>query len=185
LYQVKIDAQGDFTGFAWSDVAGWISFNCNQAETGDRCSVSDYRVKTAWTPGPVKGVLESGTFDTNRPSGVAFNYIVWRGELNGGRVSFQFAASNCENGATNAPACDQNVGWGGLKTSGDGAFLGPACTSVETDVYLPTGPNNPIEIRNQETHNDRRYFRYKIYIETDAGQTGTPVIEDVIVNWSP
>jgi len=185
LYQVKIDAQGNFKGWAWNDVAGWISFNCNQTETGDTCAISDYRVKTAWTPGPVKGVLESGTFDTNRPGGVAFNYIVWRGELNGGRVAFQFAAASCENGATNAPACDQNVGWGGLKTSGDGAFLGPAGTSVETDVYLPSGPNIPVEIKNQAAHNDRRYFRYKAYVETDAGQTGTPVIEDIIVNWSP
>ncbi|MCK9187169.1 MAG: hypothetical protein PHS16_01990 [Candidatus Colwellbacteria bacterium] len=184
LYQTEIDAQGNFTGWAWNDVAGWISFNCNQDETGDQCAISEYRVKGAWTPGPVKGILESGTFDTDRESGVAFNYIVWVGELNGGRVSFQFATSDCSNGATNAPACDANIGWGG-KASGDGAFLGPAGTSVETDIYIPSGPSVPVEIRNQDVHNNKRFFRYKIFIETDAGQTGTPVVQDVIVNWSP
>jgi hypothetical protein len=185
LYQVKVDAQGIFKGWAWNDIAGWISFNCSQAETGDACAVSEYRVRSGWTPGPVKGVLESGTFDTDKEFGAAFNYIVWRGELNGGRVSFQFSTSNCANGATNAPACDANVGWGGEKTFGDGAFLGPAGTVVETDVYLPSGPNIPAEIKNPETHNNKRYFRYKIYMETDADQSGTPVIQDIIVNWSP
>ncbi|MFA4999585.1 MAG: hypothetical protein WC519_02585 [Parcubacteria group bacterium] len=185
LYQVKINPQGDFSGWAWNDTAGWISFNCNQTETGNQCGTSNYKVKTAWVPGPVSGTLESGTFDTNRDTGVAFNYIVWRGELNGGRVAFQFSASNCENGATNAPDCDANVGWGGSKTSGDGAFLGPNGTTVEDDVYLPSGPNVPVEIKNQSVHNNKRYFRYKVYVETDSGQTATPVIEDVIVNWSP
>lgn len=185
LYQVKVNDEGDFSGWAWNDVAGWISFNCNQSETGNLCGTSEYRVKTAWKPGPVKGILESGTFDTNRPNGASFNYIVWRGELNGGRVSFQFAASNCENGATNAPTCDANIGWGGAKVSGEGAYLGPNGTAVESDVYIPTGPSVPVEIKNQTTHNDRRYFRYRVYIETDASQSNTPIIDDIIVNWSP
>jgi hypothetical protein len=185
LYQVRIDDQGTFSGWAWNDVAGWISFNCNQTETGNLCGTADYRVKTAWEPGPVNGVLESGTFDTERTNGASFNYIVWKGEQNDGRVSFQFAASNCENGATNAPTCDANIGWGGLKTSGDGAYLGPNGTTDVTDIYVPSGPNVPIEIKNQDTHKDRRYFRYKIYIETDLSQSTTPVIEDIIVNWSP
>ncbi|MFA5053477.1 MAG: hypothetical protein WC565_05435 [Parcubacteria group bacterium] len=184
-YQVKIDAQGNFKGWAWNDIAGWISFNCNQNETGDLCATSNYRVKSGWSPGAVKGTLESGTFDTNRSGGVAFNYIVWRGELNGGRVSFQFATSDCENGATNYPACNANVGWGGSKVSGDGAYLGPSGTSVDTDLYVPLGPNIPVEIKNQETHNDKRFFRYKVFVETDSAQTGTPVIEDIVVNWSP
>jgi len=185
LYQVKINAQGEFTGWAWNDIAGWISFNCNQTETGDACGISTYKVKSQWTPGPVKGVLESGTFDTRVTGGASFNYIVWKGSLNNGRVAFQFSASNCENGATNAPACDANIGWGGLKTSGDGAFLGPGGTTDEADAYITSGPGIPVGIVNQETHNNRRYFRYKVYVETDSAQSATPVIEDVIVNWSP
>ncbi|MDD4931328.1 MAG: hypothetical protein PHG66_04275 [Candidatus Colwellbacteria bacterium] len=184
LYQVKIDNQGQFSGWAWSDTAGWISFNCNQVETGDGCSVSNYKVRSQWSPGPVKGNLESGTFDTKVTTGASFNYIVWSGQANGGRVSFQFASSNCENGATNAPTCDANIGWGS-KASGDGAFIGPGGTSVDTDTYLSSGPGSPVSIVNQSTHNNRRYFRYKVFLETDASQSMTPIIEDIIVNWSP
>ena len=184
LYGVKINANGDFSGWAWNDVIGWISFNCNQTETGNTCAAVNYKVKSAWVPGPAKGELVSGTFDTKAASGVAFNYIVWRGTLNGGRVSFQLATSNCENGATDAPACATNAGWGGAKTSGDGAFLGPGGTAAAADAYV-TGPDTPVKIENQSVHNNRRYFRYKVYVETDNNQTATPVVEDIIVNWSP
>lgn len=188
-YRVRIDSNGNFTGWAWNDVIGWISFNCNQAE-GNQCASVDYRVRTAWTPGPVRGILESGTFDTNRPAGAAFNYLVWRGTLNGGRVSFQFATSNCANGATDPTtigdgiACNENIGWGGAKTGGDGAFLGPSGGTTQEDVYI-LNPNIAIEIRNPEIHNNRRFFRYRTILETDAMRTGTPIVEDVVVNWSP
>ena len=184
-YQTKIDSNGYFHGWAWNDAIGWISFNCNQTETGDLCGTSNYKVKTNWQSGPIKANLISGTFDTGKPKGAAFNYIVWEGTLNGGSVKFQFATSNCDNGATNSPHCDQNVGWGGNKASGDGAFLGPGGSSAETDAYSPMGPNSPIELLNQATHNNKRYYRYKMYLETSNDQSATPVVEDVIVNWSP
>lgn len=184
LYGVKINSSGDFSGWAWNDLIGWISFNCNQTETGDTCATVNYKVKSAWVPGPAKGDLISGTFDTQSATGVAFNYIAWRGSSNGGRVSFQFAASNCENGATNAPACTVSSGWGGAKTSGDGAFLGPGGTTAAADAYV-LSPNTPVKIANQNVHNNRRYYRYKVYVETDNNQTATPIIEDVIINWSP
>lgn len=184
LYGVKINANGDFSGWAWNDIIGWISFNCNQTETGDNCATVNYKVKSAWVPGPAKGELVSGTFDTNSTTGVAFNYIVWRGALNGGRVAFQLSTSNCENGATDAPACVTSIGWGEPKTSGDGAFLGPGGTTATADAYV-TGPDTPVKIGNQDVHNNRRYFRYKVYVETDNNQTATPVVEDIIVNWSP
>lgn len=185
LYQVKINPQGDFGGWAWNDIAGWISFNCSQTETGNQCATSNYKVKSAWTPGPAKGSLVSGTFDTKVPGGASFNYIVWKGSLNNGRVAFQLATSNCDNGATNAPTCDQNIGWGGSKVSGDGAFLGPGGTPVDEDSYVTSGPDVPVGLVNQATHNNRRYFRYKVFLETDSSQSATPVVNDVIVNWSP
>lgn len=184
LYEVKINSNGDFSGFAWNDLVGWISFNCNQTQTGNTCATVSYKVKSAWVPGPATGDLISGAFDTQSATGVAFNYIVWRGSLNAGRVSFQFAASNCANGATDTPACVTNTGWGGAKTSGDGAFLGPGGTTAKSDAYV-AGPSTPIKIENQSTHNNRRYYRYKVYLETDNNQTLTPVVEDVIINWSP
>lgn len=50
-YGVKInDATQEFEGWAWGDVVvGWISFNCNNPETGNVCSVSDYKVETSFT----------------------------------------------------------------------------------------------------------------------------------------
>jgi len=50
-YGVKInDATQEFEGWAWSDmVIGWISFNCNNPETGNVCSTSDYKVKTSFS----------------------------------------------------------------------------------------------------------------------------------------
>ncbi|MDD5099072.1 MAG: hypothetical protein PHP35_01905 [Candidatus Colwellbacteria bacterium] len=187
LYQVKIDDQGNFYGWAWNDTVGWISFNCNQVETGDTCSVSNYKVTTEWHSGPVAGTLVSGTFDTRVATGASFNFIVWRGSLNNGSVSFQFATSDCENGATNAPTCDVDPGWQwSAKVSGsDGVFLGPGGTSDQADVYATSGPGTPVGIVNQDVHNNKRYFRYWVLVETDSAQTATPVIEDIIVNWSP
>jgi hypothetical protein len=49
-YGVKInDVSQEFEGWAWGDdVVGWVSFNCNNPETGDICSASDYKVKTSF-----------------------------------------------------------------------------------------------------------------------------------------
>ena len=47
--EVYIDSDGDFHGLAWSDNIGWISFNCNNPETGDVCSTSDYKVETSFS----------------------------------------------------------------------------------------------------------------------------------------
>jgi PKD repeat protein len=49
-YGVNIDFDGEFHGWAWgSDVVGWISFNCDNPESGDVCSQSDYKVYTTFT----------------------------------------------------------------------------------------------------------------------------------------
>jgi hypothetical protein len=49
-YGVVIDnsvSPAEFKGWAWSDaVIGWINFNCNNPESENHCSVSDYSVKT-------------------------------------------------------------------------------------------------------------------------------------------
>lgn len=179
-YRVQINPNGEFSGWAWNDVIGWISFSCVNTDT---CATSDYRVKTAWTPGPVTAELISSTFDTGRTEGAAYNYIVWRGSLNSGAVKFQLATANCPNGATNPPTCDLDVGWGGTKTAGDGAFLGPDGTPGS--YYDPGGPEIAVKIVNQATHNNRRYYRYKMLLESNFLRTASPVVEDVVVNWSP
>ncbi len=57
-YGVYIDDSKDpaeLKGFAWGgEVVGWISFNCENPETGDVCSTSNYKVATTFqfcTPG--------------------------------------------------------------------------------------------------------------------------------------
>lgn len=188
-YKVSILQNGNFTGWAWADSVGWISFNCADAST---CNSIDYRVKKT-APSPTSGHLTSQTFDvcggTSCP-GAAYNYILWKGDLKGGTntVKFHFATSDCENGATDPTtagdgiACNENIGWGGSKASGDGAFLGPNGTSADTDKYEnPLGSNIPIPISGIY-HKNKRYYRYKVYLF--RGGAESPVVEDVIINWS-
>ena len=187
-YQVLINpTTGDFSGWAWNDVIGWISFNCNNSGIGNTCGTSNYKVNTLWRggpPPPTTGWLESSTFDTGVSGGAAFNGIMWQGTLGSGGttlVKFQVATANCSNGATDSPTCATSTGWGGSKTSGDGAFVGSDGTSAA--YYQPGGPGVPVAI-STIYHNNKRYFRYRVFLERDAAAT-TPVVQDVIINWSP
>ena len=91
------------------------------------------------------------------------------------------ASSDCSNGATNAGACTTSIGWGGSKTSGDGAFVGSDGSS--STFYVPTGPGSSYALPVGH-HNNKRYFRYKIELDKSASST-SPVVDDVILNWSP
>ncbi len=129
----------------------------------------------------IEGNLISSTFDTETgTAGAGLNYIVWRGSLNTGTVRFQLATANCPNGATNPPTCNSGVGWGGAKTSGDGAFVGTDGTAGT--FYTMSGPG--ITARLGSHHNNKRHFRYRILV-LRSGANPSPIIEDIIVNWSP
>ena len=163
-YRVAIGANGVFSGWAWNDAVGWISFNCNQPEIGNTCATVNYYVKTIWRAGPVAGHLVSSVIDTKIRKGVGFNSIMWRGDMpSGTNVRFQFASSN------SLP----------LPTP-----IGPGGTSLKTDTYNPVGPGRPIKI-NRLFHNNHRYFRYKVILESDSLQRFSPRVDQVIVNWSP
>lgn len=189
-HQVTIDSEGYFHGWAWNDTIGWISFNCDNSGIGNTCGISNYKVKTQWGggtgdggAGTTSGSLESATFDTGVPGGVVLNAVMWLGTSGVGGtniVKFQIATANCTGGETNSPTCDTNPGWGGSKTNGDGAFVGGDGTSAT--YYQPGGPGEPAAVTNLY-HNSKRYFRYKLFIEKDASST-TPVVRDVIINWS-
>lgn len=192
-YQVIIRDNGtgsrDFSNYAWNDSVGWISFNSCQPA----CGGIAYKVKTYWgsLSTPQSGDLTSNTIDTC-PSGeaictdgVAYNYILWQGNLNGSSnsVKFQLATSSCENGATDAGTCVSSPGWGGTKTSGDGAFVGPdgfASSFYGNPTTLPAIPT-PI---NNLNHNNKRYYRYKVYLTKSASSPESPVIDDIVINWS-
>ncbi|MBI2011079.1 MAG: IPT/TIG domain-containing protein [Candidatus Colwellbacteria bacterium] len=130
------------------------------------------------------GNLISSTFDTGFSGGVKINSVLWQGTLGTGgtnNVKFQVASANCSNGATNAPTCTTSTGWGGSKTSGDGAFIGSDGTS--STYYGPVSPNTP-SVTPTNHHNNKRYFRYKVFLDKDAEST-TPVVQNVILNYSP
>ncbi|MEN9558703.1 MAG: hypothetical protein RL141_1072 [Candidatus Parcubacteria bacterium] len=129
---------------------------------------------------PISAVLISPTFDTAAVNGSSFNWIMWKGSLNSGRIRLRLATSHCANGATDAPGCTSGS-WG----SGSN-FVGPDCTTAtffeQTDTALAT----PVGCEAQ--HHNKRYFRYQATLCSDdcvnAG-ANTPSVSDVIVNWSP
>jgi len=163
-YQVKVlEDGGQFSGWAWSDTVGWVSFNCSQEEIGDTCAVSDYKVLTAWLPTAEGGNLISSTFVTQYNSAI-FNNILWRGTSNNGSVCFQFAASS--------------------SSTGPWEFTGPGGTGLDSDVACAAA-DTPVAFKKANLYDGKRYFRYKIFVSTDAVRSGSPVITDVIVNWSP
>lgn len=173
-YQPKIrNSDRNFFYHAWSDAIGWISFNCESPDDPPvgTCGDVDYRVKTSWNGTPASsGDLTSVTYDT-KVGGVNYNSIIWKGDLGQGTVKFQLATSNCSNGATNSPTCDVGA-W---------SFKGPDNT-IGT-YYEPSSQGVPVPIV-ASNHTNERYYRYKIFIVKNAGGD-SPVVEDVVVNWSP
>jgi hypothetical protein len=87
---------------------------------------------------------------------------MWQGSLNGGVVKFQIASSDSDAGPWN--------------------FLGPGASS--STYYQPSGPDIPITIE-LASHNNKRYVRYKIVLETNLEHGSSPIINDIIINYSP
>ena len=166
-YQVIINPNGEFTGWAWNDIIGWISFNCGNSGTlgcDPGTGGSNYKVKTSWSATAAIGTLLSSVFDTRVPGGAAFNSIMWRGSQPAGTaVKFQFASTST------LPAILDPIGPGG--------------TSNPTDTY-PAARNTPVPL-SRLFHNNHRYFRYKIILQSDASRTFSPRVDDIIINWSP
>ncbi len=172
-YNVRIDNSGNFYGWAWNDVVGWISFNCNHSQdsvpgvnyclTGGNGQSTDYKVKTggaqiSW------GDLESIPFNTARAAGAGFNTIMWQGpqpQPAGTNVKLQIATSNNINGPWN--------------------FVGP--DGSKTDYYQPLGPGVPVRII-RANHNDQQYMAYRVILESDTALASTPTVTKVIINWS-
>ena len=157
-YQVSV-VGGEFSGWAWNDVIGWISFNCNNTGT---CGTIDYKVKYLPETAVVTGDLTSSTFDTGATGGVVYNTILYQGtKPTSTEVQFQLAASDSSSGPWNFSGYD----------------------GTDSTYYTPTGPDTPAAL-NASLYKNKRYFRYKIFLKTDMGQTASPEITDVIVTWS-
>jgi hypothetical protein len=157
IYQAKLVGQ-EFTNWAWNDVIGWISFNCSNSNT---CSNNDYKVEAS-SFSMVTGSLTSSTFDTGVANGVAYNTLVYQGtKPSYTQVKFQFASSDSAEGPWNFSGYD----------------------NTDTTYYIPTSPNIPVAL-NSIHYNNKRYFRYKVFLYSNSARTGTPTVNDVVITWS-
>lgn len=160
-YAVTINPDtGDFSGWAWNDIIGWISFNCSNTAS---CATVQYKVSTSWGNSVTEGQLISSILDTEVFAGAAFNTIMWQGnQPSGTSVKFQIASSN--------------------STSGPWTYLGPDGTSAS--YYQPAGPDIQAKIIRSE-HNNLRYFRYKVFLNSNTAKTHGPTVNSIIIGWSP
>lgn len=118
--------------------------------------------------------LTSVIFDTAVTGGVAPNSITWQGTRPAGTtVKFQMA------GATSTVGPWTYTAWNG---SGSNDFA-VACDSVS--YYPRTGtsePNTAVELKAICQQN-KRYLRYKLFMETSSSST-TPTVADIILNYA-
>lgn len=153
---------------------------------GVKMSETHRYVPPSCTGMPIKGELTSAVFDSGITDGAAYNSVMWKGSVEGtGKVRFQLATSNCENGATNDPTCSIGI-WQfvGGSTCGSGDWY-DTLTSGSGG-----GPGKPVELTCAAVnHNNKRYYRYKIQIcsNTDCSSVGatSPEVSDVVVSWAP
>lgn len=166
-YGVTIDSNGDFQGWAWNDIEGWISFN-----SANHGGANPYWVNTAWRAGKRVGYLESSIFD-QQTQGI-LNSIVWQGTKPTIEtcVKFQIAVSNNPNGPWN---------YSGPRTNPDipepNTYFGGACPAPDQAILI-TGID-------RTWVNNQRYLRYKVKLESNFLQDQTPIINNIILNWSP
>lgn len=160
-------------------VSGSPQFTLNLKNDGPQAiSISSGKlvVNYTWIIPPViagafrpSGYIISSTFDTQAVNGASFNSIHWLGPTlpAGTLVRLQLATSNSTLGPFN--------------------FIGGATCSA-TDYYIPFDQNIAAAIGCSATHNNKRYFKYKVELcssDCTAGGSATPQVNDVIVNWSP
>lgn len=151
---------GDFSGWAWNDVIGWISFNCTDLST---CGTSSYKTKTLWSDTVSTATLTSSIFDTQVSEGAGFNTLMWQGtKPTGTNVKFQIATSNSPSGPW--------VYYGSDGTAGT--------------YYQPAGPDVQMKIV-KAIHENNRYVRYRVVLESNLEKTYSPLVSDVIIGWSP
>ncbi|MBI4087548.1 MAG: hypothetical protein HY434_01835 [Candidatus Liptonbacteria bacterium] len=158
-YEVYVDSAGDFQNYAWNDILGWTSFNC--ANTGG-CGTSNYKVNTSWRATSTTATLDSSIFDTGVNGGAQLNSVLWHGSQPADTaVFFQFAASSA--------------------SSGPWSFVGSDGTS-NTNYAASPAVSSKI---GYAFHNNKRYFRYRVFLQSNLAQTQSPRVDDIIVNWSP
>ena len=174
---ISIGYGTDCTGY--DTTIGSLSSTTN-AHIGDPGSYPLKICGTASNP-PVSGTLTSAVFDTGIHNGsVGYNSIMWKGTLGGlglneGKVRFRFSAE--------ANSTGDNTGtWN---------YYGVSCNPSPSAWFETSGPNQPTQLPNCYWNN-KEFFRYIVQICSNStcdtslpGVYPSPVVNDIIVNWSP
>jgi len=163
FYLTRSEDNHTFTQTDWSGGSGQTDPVPNPSNKYDSASNIDDSTAGQITMATTTsdGILTSSIFDTGVSGGAGFNSLLWQGTLvASSTVSFQLAFATSSTGT-----------W---------TYYGPTSTS---DWYQPN-PN--ISVASPTTGSaspqNMRYIRYKVKLSTTGD---TPVINDIIINWSP
>ena len=112
------------------------------------------------------GEIISPIFDTGAANGVEYNWIMASGTTPiGTAIKAQLATSN---------------------SSSSGSFTFRGGDNCNTTDYYSLTLSQPKELKCFSDFNNKRYFQYKIKLESNAPTySATPQIDKIIVNWSP
>lgn len=195
-YAVTNDGGGNLSGWGWSDLYGWISFDCNN---NDGCSTSAYRT-----------FIESGTGQFRN---YAWNDLVGWISLNCsdpvfcGTSDYKVVSSwqpVAAYGSIESPAFDtqstssqlNSFVWQGNQPTGSLLRLQIAVSDSPSgpwnyrgsdgtdESYYSADAGTPVSF-DYNFHNGSRYFRYRALLYTNEAQTASPLLEDIFINWSP
>ena len=172
-YRVSIDPMTGIVmsgSYAWNDAMGWVSFNCSSHSGCQSSDPNYYRLVTTWTSAQSSGTLASVTYDTDVPGGATINSILWSGTLPvGAAVDFQIATSTALAGP-----------WD------DSVFVGPggSNSSYFPSAEIAPGSGKFVARVDYGLFNNVRYFRYKVRLISNQSHQ-TPLVNSIIVNWSP
>lgn len=164
-YRVSIEPAGDgessfFKGWAWSEIIGWISFHCGNDHDPDEDGVqSACNFDTYKVQTSAGSKSSSGSLTSNViDTGIIkphYNYILWQGETK----------------------TDTSVS---IQTATADLETGPWVFSVATPADIPGQ-----QINIPDGQQNKRYIKYKINLGSDNWLEKTPIIRDIIINWSP
>jgi hypothetical protein len=113
------------------------------------------------------GSLDSATFDTGVVNGAQLNSVIWQGtQITGTSVDFQFAVSTSSGGPWNF--------WGNDGTPNSYFAVNPGTL---TNLLSTTN--------GYGLFNGYRYFRYRVILFSDGPRMNSPLVQQVVVNWSP
>ncbi|MFH1758994.1 MAG: hypothetical protein ABH822_00320 [Patescibacteria group bacterium] len=177
--------QGILSGWAWNDNIGWISFRgasygVTIEPAGD--GINSYFYGWAWNDivGWISFYCENG--------GVCAIYPTYKIQTDAGSVA--------ANGGLESNVFDTGIAsprynyimWQGTPVTGgivqlqvatsDGA-IGPWSFSVPVTV------NSGERLLISDVYQGKRYIKYRVLIDSDNWRGNTPVIDDIIINWSP